>query len=280
VLLPDHHTQSFRKAFEEASVCLPGVLTLVLGSHAEWLVAHCPNVRTVSTSYSRWSTSNVDGNWRDRHVHDLVRVAGEAGKLQHFTMVAEWRPELLRSVCQELPRLDSLSMDGRPTGTPLRELLPALAGFTALRHLQLSYKPPMPRGWSNTNSETPDDYDRVIGLSPRDARYYYRERKIAEEVVEHCTSLRKLTFHHGTTAKVVRDREGAVDGVHWVCMRPPPPQRHDPNICSLSMSDEGEMREQHPIGEEIAEALGGVYVPEEVGIKVVSRVRHVFVFSR
>lgn len=93
--IPEYHTDNFADVFDEASLCLPNVKKLVLGSYNDFMVKHCPNVETISSNgwvflHSSRGTSSSTSPYIPKNATRLVEKAGDASKLTYFEMSQWW----------------------------------------------------------------------------------------------------------------------------------------------------------------------------------------------
>ena len=96
----------------------------------------CPNVRVISTHDWWLLHTNVDGDYKRRHNHDLIKAAGEAKSLQHFELIARWDVDMLNSVLSAMPSIPSVAMTGRlEHGVGIRGFLTTLSEFKNLTTL-------------------------------------------------------------------------------------------------------------------------------------------------
>ncbi|KAK4544957.1 hypothetical protein LTR36_003862 [Oleoguttula mirabilis] len=216
-VLPEYHTQRFRKAFEGLAVSLRTVRSLVLGPHTEWIVAMCPNVASISTHEGRWLHSNVDGDHQHRHDYDLIRAAGQAKKLQHFEVRTWWRHDLFNAMLAATPKngmvaaMAQIPSIGLPRGTlrggGVPKTLGLLARFPNLRRLvvhqaaDLAYlEHKVAHNWPN------DDVETHRGG---------RQEAAAESLFTQCAHLCELWVGTQTKAIPSRFEDGTVDEVFW-----------------------------------------------------------------
>lgn len=132
--MPQYHVEIFKKAFEAANATFPNVRTLVLGPRMEWMIAMCPNVTSVSKNTDSWRRSNggVDDGLQ------LINSAAKATSLQHFELVGWLTNELLETVCETMPSIQSLAFPGGFSDGGIEILLPALDCFKNLKTLVLA----------------------------------------------------------------------------------------------------------------------------------------------
>ena len=138
LVIPEHHTETFRKAFEDSKVALPNVRCLVLGPHMDWIAEMCPNVEVIATHDWRWLHSNVDGDYKHRHSFDLIKAAGFAEKLRHFEMMEWWERRHLWAIRKAMPNIQGLAMPGGKYNDGIAQLLPILAHLESLHTLVLA----------------------------------------------------------------------------------------------------------------------------------------------
>ena len=216
LIIPEFQTEAFRRAFENSTLQLPTIQTLVLSPHTEWIIPMCPNVRIVSTNSYPWLHSIVGGNYRHRHSFDLVRAAGRAAKLHHFEMSAWWNQRLLWAIRKAMPDIESLAMPGGRYDDGIAALLPILAHFRSLKTLVLAgagdlhvdFDPP--RCGNAYMGSGGDALRRSVAEYGRQA-----EQRVAEMVFGRLKGLKELWLGNCSKAMVLRDVVGSDDEIFW-----------------------------------------------------------------
>ncbi|KAI4277758.1 MAG: hypothetical protein LQ337_001515 [Flavoplaca oasis] len=151
LIIPDHHTDIFKRTFQTSDNSFESVRKLVLGPHMEWIIAKCPNAETISTRDWRWLHSNVNGKHDHQHSTNLIKAAGRAKHLRHFELINRWTHGQLQAVFQAMPQIHTLAMPGGLhykesledflSTLRLFENLKVLA-FDGLRNLNVGFDPP------------------------------------------------------------------------------------------------------------------------------------------
>ena len=217
LVIPEHHTEPFRKAFEDRAVTLASVRTLVLGAHMEWVISICSNVEMISTSGMQWLHSNVDGDFKHRHSFDLIRAAGLARKLRHFEMHDWWQRRHVWAIRRSMPKIESLAMPGGRYMGGVAELMPILGHFEQLRTLALAnaadldvgFEPP---GCGNVYfGPGGEEYRNRVAEAGRQA-----ENRVAEMAFAKIPGLAELWVGDCAKAAVKRSRRtGETEMIEW-----------------------------------------------------------------
>lgn len=209
LILPIDHTDLFRDAFEQASVVLPSIRTLVLGPNVDWIVSMCPNVSAISTSDWDWLYAWMSEDGKRNPSRDLITAAGSAQKLQLFEMKAGDLKKL-EAIHDALPNLQKLALTLRLEPS-LKACLPILSKFSNLEVLTLAaahelnvgfYPPDCGNAYLGPNGQARLQRDRT---ECRKA-----EERVALMAFKSCTRLNVLWIGDRTRATVVRDTSGAV----------------------------------------------------------------------
>lgn len=131
----------FQTVFQNRALLLPSITTLLLSPRADWLISHCPHVRTIAADIQSWRHARLhDRVPSGLHLHalDFIRSASHAAKLQHFEVFSDtWEP-CLEAILEAMPHLRSL---GQVTGgydEGISNLFPLLSRFEGLRTLVLA----------------------------------------------------------------------------------------------------------------------------------------------
>lgn len=82
------YVEDFTNVFEEASLTLPNIKTLVIGRFNDFIIRHCPNVQTISTN--GYSFQGADKFKLDLSSH-LINEASKPVHLTYFEMNLIWR---------------------------------------------------------------------------------------------------------------------------------------------------------------------------------------------
>ncbi|KAL8717412.1 MAG: hypothetical protein Q9225_005343 [Loekoesia sp. 1 TL-2023] len=217
LIIPEHHTEAFRKTFEEANASFPGIRTLVLGPYMDWMIAMCPKVETISSSDWRWLRSNVDGEYQRQYSTNLINSAGRATSLRHFEMNESWTVRRLETVHQAMPRIQSLAMRGCQYRDGIETLLPTLSRFQNLTSLVLADAHGLKVGFN-------PPFCGNTCMGPDGQKYYqqiYEEGRQAEERVANMVfpklpKLGKLWIEDFSEARVTRTEFGVVNEINWV----------------------------------------------------------------
>ena len=213
----DLHTKPFQKAFEDRVMTLPGVRTLVLGPHMDWLISMCPNVRTISTTEYSWlHHSDVDRDCRRRHSYELIRAAGRAENLQHFEMMECWERRHLWAIRKSIPDIQSLAMAGGSYNDGIAQLLPILAHFDNLRTLALTSAAELRMRFNPSRCGNVylgpggDGVKTEVARQRRQAEY-----QVAELVFKWLDKLLELWVGDDAMATVSRLPTGGVEKITW-----------------------------------------------------------------
>jgi hypothetical protein len=86
--IPREHMEDFADVFEEASLSLPNIKTLVLGHFDDFIIKHCPNVQTISTDGRHFQRSH---KLELEPYTELIKESSKAEKLTYFEMSHLWR---------------------------------------------------------------------------------------------------------------------------------------------------------------------------------------------
>ncbi|KAF4977300.1 hypothetical protein FZEAL_6188 [Fusarium zealandicum] len=144
----------FEAEFQKRDLTLPSVKRLFLGPDMHFLIAMCPNLKSVDTSegYPWYPRIPLEGRER----HDLIRATKSAPKLEEFGMHLRWHPKDLEEIRENMPQLKTLRLHGKIsrrnspcyhcsrgaalTRKKIKNIAPALAKFTSLTTLHLPQK--------------------------------------------------------------------------------------------------------------------------------------------
>ncbi|KAL8884719.1 MAG: hypothetical protein Q9215_007294 [Flavoplaca cf. flavocitrina] len=139
LVIPQPYSEILKTTFESSSHSFESVRTLILGLHAEWIIAKCPNVEVISACDWSWMRYNVNRKHGDQVSTDLIKAAGAAKRLRHFEMHNRWSHTRLDAVYQVMPQIHVLALPGgMPYKAGLEALLPVLRLFTNLKVLALA----------------------------------------------------------------------------------------------------------------------------------------------
>ncbi|KAL9602409.1 MAG: hypothetical protein Q9219_001832 [cf. Caloplaca sp. 3 TL-2023] len=216
LIIPVYHTFIFRESFEYAKACFPSVHALVLGPYMDWMIALCPNVKTISSHDWRWLHCNVDGQYPESHSIGLIQSAGRATNLQHFEMINWWTVERLHTVHRAMPWIRSLAMPGGSYHDSIEDLLPTLTLFQDLTSLVLANVSLLKAGFNPPRCG--NVYMRPGGEKRRQQVHeqgLQAEEKVAKMVFARLPKLERLWIGDSSEAKVSRTDSGAVCKVSW-----------------------------------------------------------------
>lgn len=230
LIIPEYHTEIFRKTFEKANATFPGVHTLVLGPHMDWIIAMCPHVETVSTHDWRWLHFNVDGDYKYRHSTDLIKSAGGATTLRHFEMMGWWTLAQLENVHRGMPGLQNLAMPGGRYSDGIQSMLPTLRRFQDITSLSLADVSSLCVGF-----DPPGCGNVYMGPHGKEMLQRLREEKrSAEELVARMVfaampGLKELWVGDQSKAQKTRAVEDGIDDIIWTYAPRPKPYKQSWN---------------------------------------------------
>lgn len=216
LVIPEHHTEAFRRAFEAGTRSFPGIRTLVLGPHVEWIVPMCPNVEVISTHDRRWLRSDYYRDADRRHSLALIKAAGRAEKLRRFDMTECWDKWLVLATRESMPDLRSLAMLGDRYTDGLRQLLPHLIQFRKLRTLALADISALGIGYT-----APRCGNALMGPSGDAARREAAKRRqehivhTVEMLFGRLKGLEELWIGDKQKATIVRSADGGKGEIVW-----------------------------------------------------------------
>ena len=104
LVFPEFHIEIFQKVFEKEQMVFPHVVTLVAGPYCEFMVAMCPNVRTVSSNGWTWlhSERQKKKEVRREHTLNLIDAASKAEKVTRLEIMEWWTVNLMRGKFRSL----------------------------------------------------------------------------------------------------------------------------------------------------------------------------------
>jgi len=143
IKLPVHHIGVYRRACRRRYFLLPSVRALILAPQMEWLIASCPNLRSISTDTDpRWLGGSVwiyAGTLKHYGVYPLALIAAAAYALhlEHFEAFAWWTKGALINVLRAMPNIRSLGMPGWRYSKSVGGMSNVLKGFHKLQMLYL-----------------------------------------------------------------------------------------------------------------------------------------------
>lgn len=193
LVVPYYTAAAFKTGFRKSNLEFPNVRTLILGSRLEWLIHMCPNVEVISTVGPRWLDDDTDGRWSWQLLYNLIQTAGFVPNLRHFEMRADWNTDLVGTVLQCMPEIESLAMPGGQYYDEINALLSILGQFRNLKVLALAepeklgvgYDPP---GCGNAYFGPGGNAMREQVLQQRRAAVMY----VGKMVIEKMRSLNEL----------------------------------------------------------------------------------------
>ncbi|KAL8687075.1 MAG: hypothetical protein Q9224_005259 [Gallowayella concinna] len=215
LVIPEHHTNVFKKIFNKSNPSFPSVRTLVLGPHMDWIIAMCPNLTTISSHDWRWLHSNIDGKQSNRHSADFIKSAGQAKDLRYFEMQERWPRWQLEAVYEAMPMIQSLAM---PVGggDGIKDLLPTLSRFKGLSSLVLpnvsslgvGFSPP----WCGNAYMGPGGEELALQV---EAEGRQAAEMVARMVFGNVPSLEELWVGDHSKANITRTDTGEIDEMSW-----------------------------------------------------------------
>ncbi|KAK5165441.1 uncharacterized protein LTR77_008970 [Saxophila tyrrhenica] len=208
---------TFSSLFHHHSLTLPNILTLTLGPGLQWLIPHCPNVRTITSDpYSRHSSlpgAPSGSNW---HL-DLVHAAGSAKHLHHLEVDDRMSaPLLLRHITTSVPHIGSVGTFSGRWENGIDRLFPLLKQLRELRTLALADVADLHVGY-----EPPRCGNVFLGPGGDEYRQQLEEEKgravryVGRKVFERLEGLEECWVGNWDRAVVRRGKEGSVMDVAW-----------------------------------------------------------------
>ena len=208
--IPDRLAECCREVFEGLNVRLHSVQYLIMGPCTEWILRLCPNVQEISTC-NLWLNSQPEGNSKRQHSFDLIKAAGEEGRLQHFEMNERWHPELLEAVVEAMPNISSLAITGTFFLGRFKASLSVLGGLGDLRtvatpraaQLDVGFNPP------RCGNAYHGDHGRQLRVQVEKERREANHR-VARMIFSACRQLETLWIGDTDRATVIRSSDGTV----------------------------------------------------------------------
>ncbi|KAL9631092.1 MAG: hypothetical protein Q9204_004394 [Flavoplaca sp. TL-2023a] len=225
LIIPDHHTDIFKRAFQTSNNSFESIRTLVLGPHLDWIIAKCPNAETISTRDWRWLRSGVGGGHDHQHSTNLIKAAGRAKHLGRFELINRWKHAHLQAVFQAMPQIHTLAMPGGlDYKDSLGEFLSTLRLFgnlkvlalDGLRNLNVGFDPP----WCGNAYMGPNGHlvrERV------DREEIEGKKRVADMVFARLSKLEELWVGDCSRATVINTKFG--NEIHWTDMSRPRPYK-------------------------------------------------------
>ncbi|OCL10706.1 hypothetical protein AOQ84DRAFT_210088 [Glonium stellatum] len=137
--LAECQTKNLAEAFEKTNLSLPCVQTLVVDNFCDFIIKHCPNVRTISArrcEYHQLRPHHHVGELCSYSVN-LIIAAGQAPHLTHFEMYERWQAKLIEEVHEHMPNLKHLGMPGGCYKDRIQVIAQVLSRFKILEELVL-----------------------------------------------------------------------------------------------------------------------------------------------